>query len=84
MRWLTLCTRRRRLSQSDDESDEETPTERGGTPLSVAPTRVMPRRSAYVIIIVRRTRAMRKADIVHTQRRQIKGSCDQNLGSSSE
>ncbi|PSR90834.1 hypothetical protein PHLCEN_2v4803 [Hermanssonia centrifuga] len=38
--------KRRRLSQSDDESDEETPTERGGTPLSVAPTRVMPRRSA--------------------------------------
>lgn len=41
--------RRRRLSQSDDESDDDTRTETGSTPpTSVAPTRVMPRRSAYV------------------------------------
>ncbi|KAI0941839.1 hypothetical protein AcV7_002413 [Taiwanofungus camphoratus] len=39
--------KRRRLSQSDDESDDDTRTETGSTPpTSVAPTRVMPRRSA--------------------------------------
>ncbi|TCD67325.1 hypothetical protein EIP91_000246 [Steccherinum ochraceum] len=41
--------KRRRLSQSDDESDGDDKTERGNSPAVIsAPTRVMPRRSAAV------------------------------------
>ena len=42
------CRRRRRLTATDDESEAGDETERG-SPSAEAPTRVMPRRSAYVL-----------------------------------
>lgn len=41
--------RRRRVSQSDDVDDDE--EEEDGTPAPSAPTRTVPKRSAYVLII---------------------------------